>query len=124
MQTIEIPRCDWSGALDEFSKIHDGWLVSLEIEDKTLGTEQEFRLIPLLGITAEPSDGGTISIAVAEPTGVHLTHLIHSPTHVVLDKTDAGASAALKIESADGKRAVLRFRSAVLPETVDGILRQ
>jgi hypothetical protein len=112
MKTIEIPRREWSGALDEFSRIHDGWLVSLDIEDQSLGMECEFRLLPLLGITSEPVDGGTISIAVAEPTGTHLTHIIHSPTHVYIEKTEAGANAALEVKSADGKKAVLRFRSA------------
>ena len=50
-------------------------------------------------------------ISVAEVTGEHLTHIIRSPTRVLLDKTDSGANAALEIESADGLKAVLRFRT-------------
>ena len=122
MQTIEIPQRDWSARLDEFSRIHEGWLVSLDIMAQSIGAQPEFRQLPLVGITAEPSDGGTISIAVAEPTGEHLTHTIHSPTHVFIEKTNAGANVALEIESADGTKAVLRFRTTALPETVDDVV--
>lgn len=37
-----------------------------------------------------------------------------------LEQTDEGADAALAIKSADGT-ALLRFRSAVLPEMVDAV---
>lgn len=123
MRTIEIPRREWSSKLDEFSRMHDGWLVSLDIVmAQSISAQREFRQLPLVGITAEPFDGGTISIAVAEPTGDHVTHTIHSPTHVFIDKTETGANAALEIDSADGTKAVLRFRTTALPETVDGVL--
>lgn len=124
MRTIEIPRKDWGGRLDEFSRVHAGWLVSLDIlAESSIGAQREFRQLPLVGITAEPAEGGTISIAVAEPTGDQFTHTIHSPTRVFIEKTDAGADAALEIESADGTKAILRFRTAALPETVDGVVR-
>ena len=122
MRTIEVPRREWSSRLDEFSRIHDGWLVSLVIKAKSAGEQREFRLMPLVGITAEPTDGGTISIAVAEPTGENLTHMIHAPPRGSVEETDAGATAALEIESADGTKAVLRFRTTARPETVDGVL--
>lgn len=113
MQTVEILRRDWTSRLDELSRIHEGWLVSLDITAPSNGAQRQFRQWPLVGITAEPSDGGTISIAVAEPTGAHLTHMIHSPSRVFVEKTDAGADAALEIESADGTTEVLRFRTTV-----------
>ena len=122
MRTMEIPRKDWSGRLDEFSRVHEGWLVSLDIVDRFIGAEREFRQLPLVGITAEPGDDGTITIAVAEPTGEQVTHTIHSPTHVHIEKTADGANLALEIESADGQKAVLRFRSTALPETVDRVV--
>ncbi|MBE3110984.1 MAG: DUF5335 family protein [Acidobacteria bacterium] len=123
MRTIEIPRKDWGGRLDEFSRVHDGWLVSLDILAESIGAQRAFRELPLVGITAEPAGGGTISIAVAEPTGAQFTHTIHSPTRVFIEQTNTGADAALEIESADGTKAILRFRTAALPETVDGIVR-
>jgi hypothetical protein len=31
MHTIEVPQKDWARTLDEFSAIHNGWLVSLDV---------------------------------------------------------------------------------------------
>jgi hypothetical protein len=123
MQTVEIPRRDWMGSLNEFTRMHEGWLVSLDVLAQSIGAQLEFRELPLVGITAEPGDGGTILIAVARSAGDHLTHTIHSPTQVSIERTDAGADAAVEIKSADGTTAILRFRTVALPETVDGVAR-
>ena len=110
MQTQTIPPEQWRTKLNTLSQSFEGWLVSLDVIAQPAGPLlREFRKIPLLGITAEPE--GPIVISVAEVTGEHVTHIIRSPTRVALDKTDSGASAALEIESADGMKAVLRFRT-------------
>ena len=80
--------------------------------------------MPLDGITAELNRMGedVISILVGGTTPREcITHIIYTPTHVRVKQTEAGADEALEIESA-GSTTVLRFRSAVLPEMVDGIL--
>jgi len=86
--------------------------VSLEILAGSIGAQPEFHLLSLAGITAEPGDGGTISITAALPKGGFVTHTIHSPVHVFIEETDAGAEVALGIESADGTKAILQFRIA------------
>ncbi len=54
----------------------------------------------------------------------HVTHRIGNAVQVSLEQTDEGADAALAITSAGGTTALLRFRSAILPELVDGIVDQ
>src|SRR5581483_11157800 len=103
MHTVEIPRRDWTIRLDEFSRAHEGWPVSLDILAPLLGAQSEFRQLSLAGITAEPSGEGTISITVAVPGGF-LSHTIHAPVHVFVEK-DAASEAAVEIESADGTKA-------------------
>jgi hypothetical protein len=120
MQTISIPRRDWGSRLDEWSRMHEGWLASLAIMARPNGELREFRQMPLVGVSAEPS--GRITIAVAEATGDHLTHTIYSPAQVLLEITEEGAHAALEIDSADGRKAILRFKRTALPETVDGVV--
>ena len=109
MHTVKIPQKDWGTRLDKLSQAFEGWLVSLDLIAQSDGELREFRQMPLVGITAEPN--GPIIIAVAEPTGDHVTHIIHSPTRVLLEKTESGAHAALQIYSGDGTKAVLRFRT-------------
>lgn len=123
MKTIEISRREWTSALDEFSRAHEGWLVSLDVLALSLGAQPEFRELPLVGITAEPSDGGTISIAVARPSGDQITHTIHAPNRVSIERTDAGAEVAVEITSVDGTRAILQFKTVARPETVDDVVR-
>ena len=120
MRTIEIPRKQWSDRLDEFTRMHEGWPVALDILGESIGAQSEFHLLSLAGVTAEPCDGGTISITATLPAGGFLTHTIHSPVRVFIETTDAGADAALAIESADGTKAILQFRIA---PAVPGLVR-
>ena len=109
MQTLTIPPDQWTARLNKLSQSFEGWIVSLDVIPRANGQLHEFRQIPLLGITAEPN--GPIVISVAEVTGAHVSHVIHTPTRVLLSKTDSGWDAGLEIESVDGEKAVLRFRS-------------
>jgi len=79
--------------------------------------------LPLLGVCADRTNHHrTIEVSVARSAGEHLTHMIEAATRVYIERTDDGADAALQVESADGTRAILRFRATALPETVDGIV--
>ena len=123
MQTKEIPKDEWSGFFDSFSRKHEGWLVSVEIFGPEIGAQVEQRQMALEGITDEWDEvgGNTIMIMTdAKPEG-HITHSITHPTAVSLEQTDEGADAALAIKSDDGTTTLLRFRSAVLPEMVDAV---
>ncbi len=123
VRTVEIPPADWSRALNEFSAIHEGWLVSLDILSPTIGAQPEIIDLPLVGVTFEPGDGGTMTVTAAPSADDHITHAIRSPARVWIERTDAGADVALEIESADSTKAILRFKTAALPETVDGVER-
>lgn len=123
MQTREIPKTEWTGFFDSFSRKHEGWLVNVEIFGPEIGAQVEQRQMALEGITDEwdEVEGNTIMIMTdAKPEG-HMTHSVTHPTTVSLEQTDEGADAALAIKSEDGTTTLLRFRSAVLPELVDAV---
>ena len=46
MQTVEVAAKDWSRALDEFSAMHEGALVSLQLLGPDLGAQTEARDMP------------------------------------------------------------------------------
>jgi hypothetical protein len=110
MRTVEIPRREWTYRLDEFSREHEGWPVSLDVLAESIGAQSQFRRLSLAGVTAEPTDGGTISITVSVPAGGFFTHTIHAPASVCIEENDAGDDDALEIKSADGTKAILQFR--------------
>jgi len=122
MQTVEIEPGRWSQALEEFSAVHEGWLVSMDILAPTLGAQREVHDLPLVGVVAEPrTGGGTITISAAKPETGQITHTIHAPTRVRIERTNEGADVAMQIESAEGTTTILRLKTPALPETVDGV---
>ena len=125
MRTVEIPRDAWAQTFNEFTAIHEGWLVSLDVLGPELGAQPEIHNLPLLGVSADRiDDDGTISISAACSAAGHITHMIHAVTRVYIERTDDGADAAVQVESADGTTTILRFRATALPETVDGVVRR
>ena len=123
MQTKQIPKSEWPAFLDQFSRQHEGWLVKLEIFNPEFGAQVEETGLALEGLTDEWDEvkGNTIMITAGNEPDDHVTHSISHPTEVSLEQTDEGADAALSIKSADGTTALLSFRAAVLPETVDAM---
>jgi hypothetical protein len=124
MQTVVIPQADWRAKLDEFSTAHQGWRVSLQVLEPSLGAQPEIVDLPLRGVTAEVGHGDPAITIAAGSTSEQITHTIHTPTRVQLEQNDAGADMALQIESADHARAILRFRTPAPIETVDGVPRE
>ena len=125
MRTVEIPRETWVEQLNEFTAIHEGWLVSLDVLGPEIGAQPEIINLPLLGVSADRADHDrAIAVSVMLSATEHFTHTIHGVTRINIERADDGADAELEIESADGTRTILRFRVAALPETVDGIVRR
>jgi Family of unknown function (DUF5335) len=126
MKTKEIPKNEWPEFFDTFSRQHEGWLVTLEILGSEIGAQVEERELAFEGIVDEWDEvqGNQIAIMIGAKPDDHVTHSISHPTQVSLEQTDEGADAALAIKSSDGVTALLRFRSPMLPEMVDGIVAQ
>lgn len=124
METQEIPRDDWLGFFDTFSRQHEGWLASLEVFGPDIGAQEQTDELPFEGIsiTTSKSDPEAIAISLGKVPEHHLTHTIAKPKSVWLQQTTEGADAALEIESEDDAKTLLRFRSAALPEMVDGVV--
>ncbi len=126
MKTIEIPKTEWGTFLDNFSRRHEGWLVTLEIFDPEIGAQVVERELAMEGIVDEWDEikGNAIMIMAGTRPDDHITHTIGNATQVSLEQTEGGADVALAIKSADGTIALLRFRSPMLPEIVDGLAAQ
>ena len=124
MPTQEIPRDEWKTFLDSFSRQHEGWLATLEVFGPEVGAQEEAHELPLEGVSvaSEADKSESIAISMGKMPEDHISHTITKPEHVWLEKTDDGADAALEIESEDETKTLLRFRSPVPPEFVDGVV--
>src|SRR5438876_12241903 len=124
METREIPRSEWRSFFDVFRRQYEGWLATLESFGQEVDAQQEPREVPLKGITLTSVVSGSEAIALnlGKTPEDHVKHTVIEPMHVWLVQTPERANAALEIESADETKTVLRFRSALLPEFVDGVV--
>ena len=126
MKTREISRSEWPEFFESFNRQHEGWLVTLEVLGSQIGAQLEGCELAFEGIVFEWDEGKGDGIAImigVEPDD-HITHSISRPIQLSLEQTDEGADVALAIKSADGVMALIRFRSALLPEMVDGVVTQ
>jgi hypothetical protein len=121
MRTRQIPRAEWPSFFDGFNRRHEGWLVTTRLLTPTLGAQIEANDLPFEGVVADPVEG-TVSVHLGRRPS-HLEHSVERPVQIWLELTDEGAESALEIESENGVKTILQFRSAVLPEMVDGLVR-
>jgi hypothetical protein len=125
MQTVEITRADWARRLNEFTAVHDGWLVSVDVLSPETGGQRQIDNLPLLGVSADRiNHDGSVAVSVARPGGTHFTHVIREVKRIYIEQTSDGADAGLQIESGDGTKTIMRFRVVALPETVDEFVRR
>lgn len=124
MQTMEIAPKAWVQRLNEFTRVHDGQVVSIDVLGPEIGAQPQIANLPLIGISADRvNHDGTIVVSVARPDGGHFTHIIERVTRVYIERTDDGVDAALQIESAGGTRTLLRLRAtADRPDAVDEVV--
>lgn len=118
MQTKEIQENEWPKFFDNFSRRHEGEILSIEILGAEIGAQPEENGLPLQGITADAT-GSTIVIMAGGKPDHHVTHSINRPTSVSVERTDEGDDEALEIKAADGATTLLRFHLKSLPETIN-----
>ena len=99
-------------------------MATLEVFVPETGAQQEARDLPFEGISVDSKEGESkaVLINVGRTPTDHVSHKIDHPVHIWLQKTEAGANAALKIEAEDDSKTLLRFRSPMPPEFVDGVV--
>ncbi len=125
MATREIPREEWPSFFETFSRLHEGWRVTVEALATDIGDQVEAEGLPLAEITAEKEPDGreVLSLilgAPGEPASV--TKIVDNPRRVFLLQTDEGMDSALEIEADDDTRLLLKLQEAMAPERLDGVV--
>ncbi len=118
MPRREIPRDAWNAFCSNFAGRHQSWLVTVEEAGPHDGRRCLAEDVPLASIVPDVR-ADTISIQVGAEWPI--PHRVERVSGLWLEQTESGADLGLRIESANGKAIRVRFRSPVLPETVDGI---
>ena len=118
---LEIAHDQWTAYLDSFSREHLDWLVTVEIrspEGRLMVVEQR----PLKGVSVDRAeDLDRAYIEVGDAPGAHMTHTVERPVRVTFKQSPSGKHQGLEIATANGTTTVVRFRSAMEPEALDGV---
>ena len=119
MQTREITREQWIKYFDDFSKNHEGWVVTLEVIGSDLGDQEEASGLPLVGISADVKDReNRIEIIVGGRPDADVTRFIDTPKSVWVKESGIPGDEAVEVESEDGTKTLLNFHR-VLPEQTE-----
>jgi len=79
--------------------------------------------LPFEGISVSAEDEPqSLVINLGRTTEDHVSHTVERPRHVWLKQTESGADDSLEIVQENNQKTLLRFRSPVRPEFVDGIV--
>jgi len=122
MGRYPIERQEWPAFVDGFSRRHDGWLISVAVEQGAGARRYLARDVPLRGVVAELNDGTGSMMVFTGDTTPHATHFVERPVSLAVDETADGAEVELTITDDSGARTIIEFRSPMRPELVDGIV--
>jgi hypothetical protein len=119
MITTEIPRQQWIKFFDDFSKKHEGWIVTMEVLGQDLGDQEQTATMKLIGVSADVKDRESrVEIIAGDRPDAHLTRIINSPKRVWLKQPEEVGHESIEVESEEGISTLLRFRH-ILPEEVE-----
>jgi hypothetical protein len=121
MRNRLVPHAEWRSFFRGFSERHEDWLATVRVLSPALGNQVAARDLPLEGIVPGPAVGSPIAIHLGRVPEKHVEHVIEEPKRVWVELSDEGAEVALEIESNDGAKIILEFRSVPLPREMDGV---
>jgi hypothetical protein len=118
MQTRDIPREQWVRFFDEFSKNHEGWVVTLEVLSLDIGDQEEASGLPLVGISADlKAREDRIEIIIGGRPDADVTRFIERPKHVWVREPGIPGDEAIEVESEDVIKTLLNFHRIRPEET-------
>lgn len=117
MTAHDIARPDWHRFLKQFSRLHSGAIVTMNVSGRGFG---EFDAVVGQPLRSISRDGDDVLIHIeARRLSDHLGHRVSNVRTIRLRQTGEGKDAALDIEASDGTRTIVSFRSPMLPELLE-----
>ena len=94
----EIASGDWEEFFRDFTRFHQGWVVSIDVFSPALGARRAACDLPFAGIVAEGSvEGGVcIEVRLEEGPTTRITHAVPAPLQVRFEAD--GESEVLQID--------------------------
>lgn len=117
---LEVEREEWPSFVESFSRQHAGWHVRVE-KLTPIGRLVQIEEQPLKSVIFDRADEAQRVTIIVGNRDRNFIQSVSAPARIVLKRSAAGAHQGVDLASADGSITRIRFRAAVLPETLDGI---
>lgn len=117
MISSEIPQEQWSDFVDQFSRDHTGWPVTVEVLSGESGPQRLAQEQPLQGISFDTAGTrpSALQIGVGDRPSVNIQHTVELPLHIRLASDEAQERGTLQIEPARGPSTLLHFHRPESP---------
>lgn len=120
MNSVDIPRLEWSDFLERFLGRHRDGLVNVRLESRISGGSADARERTLADMKVDEDAGhACLAVRTRDHVGRRAAHCVQDVTRLSLLQDECGAETALFAESED-TRLLVHF-VVPLPGAVDGI---
>jgi hypothetical protein len=111
MDTLQIPRENWTNYFNDAANRFDGWSTTIEVIGQDIGDQPEADGLPLTGLSYDRagSEAGDIMIGAGSPAAF-IEHHVNSPKTVQVMEAAPGKETDIQIESADGTTTLVHLR--------------
>ena len=129
MKREEILRERWQDFCNEFSRRHKGWLVTLDVVEKTPRRGRKQTLagehilandMPLKGIAVEQKGEETFLFVTVGDDRDRITHRVADPSAVFLEQTDDEEHTCLNISGGGDQTTLICFQDPTAPKRPGG----
>lgn len=112
MHTHQISRDEWKQFFHDFSRFHQGWMISLDVFSQEFGAQIGTRELPFEGMVFEETRTGkpSIELILGKTADHHITHTIVMPIRVLFECQ--GEHEVLQIEAENSITLHLGFHRA------------
>jgi hypothetical protein len=110
-QTQEIPRDDWAGFAEQFSRQYGGATATLEALGSDSGDQYAAENLPFVGMTLESkgSDAGALTLMLGTEGPDHLERLITAPQSLRVHTNPSTGETTLEIEASEEPKLLLHL---------------
>jgi hypothetical protein len=118
MRTVEIQSKEWATFCEDFTRIHRGGLITIEMLDGARDRIEVAQNMPLekMVFSQDGACNNVISISASEPGRRAIDHLVIEPLHLVVRENDKHGK-TLEINAENGTT-LISFHSGKMPDSV------
>ncbi len=109
MATRQIERGHWKQFLEEFSRSHEGRLVTVKAFGPGTGDHQEARELPFAGFEAETVGAGHIIVMLGTQQNDHVSHSVNAPVQIWHKSGQDEPDEVVELRSDDGVALIIKF---------------